>query len=419
MAVAAALLSGIAVQGAAASPGDVQAAISAYTAGNPGTTALVWRLDGTGGGTQIAGFRADVPRIPASTMKLVTSAASLMQLGPGFRFSTQLLSAPGARIDGTTLRGAIYLHGAGDPVLATRTYATRYLAGRSTSLADLARPLRLRGIRLVRGPIVADEGLFDSRRTGPGWPSYYTAYASPVSALATNQNFAGNARARHVADPPLAAARRLRATLRGLGVAQAGPLRVGVTPARARPLAMATSPPLRAIVREMNLESDNFIAETLVKGVGAYGAGGGTTAAGTTRARALLQAHRILQPDDRLVDGSGLSRANRLSASSLVRLIATADADPVWGSALIASLAHGGEGTLVNRFRTGPATNRVRAKTGYLNAVSAMAGRVVSRRGQRYAFALVANSPDIWGARTAQDRIVTLLAAGSEDLAVR
>lgn len=377
------------------------------------------RLDGTGGGAFVAGHRADVPRIPASTMKLVTGAGALMQMGPAFRFRTRLLAGPGTRIAGRTVRGALYLRGAGDPVLATRAYAARYLAGRSTSLADLARPLRARGVRLVRGAIVADERLFDARRLGPGWPSYYTAYASPISGLPTNQDFAGNSRARHVTDPPLAAARRLRATLGGLGVAHVGPLRAGATPRGSRPLGTAVSPPLRTIVREMNLESDNFIAETLLKGVGAHGTGEGTTAAGAARAQALLQAHGVLGRGDRLVDGSGLSRANRLSASSLVRLIAAADADPVWGAPLIASLARGGEGTLVNRFRTGPATRRVRAKTGYLDGVSAMAGRVVSRRGQRYAFAFVANSPDIWGARAAQDRIVTLLASGSEDLSAR
>ncbi|CAN0507659.1 unnamed protein product, partial [Phaeothamnion confervicola] len=161
----------------------------------------------------------------------------------------------------------------------------------------------------------------------------------------------------------------------------------------------------------MNLASDNFIAETLAKDVGAYGSGVGTTAAGVARTRALLTDRGIVQPSDRLVDGSGLSRANRVAAASMVRLIAAADADPTWGAALISSLAQGGQGTLIHRFLTGPATRRVRAKTGYLNGVSAMAGRVVSRGGHHYAFALIMNSSDILGARATQDRVVTLLAA--------
>jgi D-alanyl-D-alanine carboxypeptidase/D-alanyl-D-alanine-endopeptidase (penicillin-binding protein 4) len=191
---------------------------------------------------------------------------------------------------------------------------------------------------------------------------------------------------------------------------------VGATPAGGRLLATATSPTLPTILRAMNLDSDNFIAETLAKDVGAYGLGRGTTRAGTARTAALLTGRGILDGGDRLVDGSGLSRANRLSAASLARLIAAADGDPEWGAPLIASLAQGGEGTLVRRFRTGPATKRVRAKTGYLDGVSAMAGRVVSRRGQRYAFALLMNTADIGGARAVQDRVVTLLASGSEDV---
>jgi D-alanyl-D-alanine carboxypeptidase/D-alanyl-D-alanine-endopeptidase (penicillin-binding protein 4) len=377
----------------------------------------VWRIDGSDTAATVASLQPDTPRIPASTMKLVTSAGALIELGGDFRFQTHLSVAAGTVPQGRVLVGPLYLRGSGDPVLATRAYASRYLAGRATRLADLARPLRAAGIRRVRGPIVADERLFDSRRLGPGWPSYYSAYASPLSALATNQDFAGNGRGAHVTSPPLAAAQRLRATLAGFGVTQAGALRVGAAPASGRILATATSPPLRAIVRAMNLDSDNFIAETLAKDVGAYATGRGTTRAGTAHTAALLRSRSILGPRDRLADGSGLSRSNRLSASSLVRLIAAADGDAAWGAPLIASLARGGEGTLVRRFRSGPATRRVRAKTGYLNGVSTIAGRVVSRRGQRYAFALLMNSADITGARATQDRVITLLASGSEDVA--
>ena len=364
----------------------------------------------------MASFRPDTPRIPASTMKLVTSAGALIELGPSFRFQTHL-SAPTTSVQrGRVLTGPVFLRGSGDPVLATRAYGNRYLPGRATRLAALARPLRARGIRLVRGPIVADERLFDSRRTGPGWPSYYSAYISPLSALPTNQDFAGNVRSSYVTSPPLAAAQRLRATLSGFGVAQSGRLKVGTAPASGRILATATSPPLPVILHAMNLDSDNFIAETLAKDVGAYGAGRGSTRAGVAHTAALLRERGILTAQDRLVDGSGLSRANRVSASSLVRLIAAADADPTWGAPLIGSLAQGGQGTLIHRFLSGPATRRVRAKTGSLDGVSALAGRVISRRGQRYAFALLMNSWDIAGAHATQDRVVTLLASGSEDL---
>ena len=400
---------------AQAARGDVQSALDRWSRANPQTTALVWRLDGTGGGTQVAGYKADVPRIPASTMKLVTSAGALLQFGPSHRFTTALMADPSATRDGKVLKGPVYLRGSGDPVLATRSYGAAYLRGRATPLTSLGTGLRASGIRLVRGPIVADESLFDRKRLGPGWPSYYSLYIAPLSALSVNQDFAGSGRAAYVTSPTLAAGQRLRATLKGVGVRQVGPLKAGVTPRGARMLATATSPRLPVILRAMNLDSDNFIAETLAKGVGAAGAGRGSTTAGVQRTRALLADEGILGPKDALVDGSGLSRSNRLAASSLVRLIAAADADATWGRPLIDSLAQGGQGTLIRRFTRGVATKRVRAKTGYLDGVSSMAGRVVSKRGVHYAFALVMNSTDITGARAVQDNVVTLLAAGAED----
>ncbi len=393
----------------------MQSALDRWGRANPQTTALVWRLDGRGGGTPVAAWRADVPRIPASTMKLVTGAGALLELGPGYRFRTTLFAAPTAVRTGKVLRGAVYLRGAGDPVLATRYYGAAYLRGRATPLSAIGTGLKARGVRLVRGAIVADESLFDRRRLGPGWPSYYSAYIPPLSAVAINQDHAGAGRAAYVTSPTLAAGQRLRATLGGVGVRQVGPLRAGVTPRGARPLATAVSPPLPVIVRAMNVDSDNFIAETLVKDVGVYRAGAGSTRAGTAHTAALLRSRGILGPGDALVDGSGLSRRNALAASSLVRLVARADADPGWGRALIDSLPRGGEGTLIRRFTSGVATKRVRAKTGYLDGVSSMAGRVVSRRGVRYGFALLMNSADITGARAVQDDVVTLLAAGAED----
>lgn len=376
----------------------------------------MWRLDGSGTGLPVASYRAETPRIPASTMKLVTSAGALLQLGPTFRFRTELLAGPTARLAGGTLTGRVYLKGAGDPLLATRPYARNYLSGVSTSIGDMAAEARRLGVRRIRGPVIADERLFDVRRTAPSWPAYYSAYASPLSALATNQDYAGEGRGAYVSSPPIAAAQRLRASLAANGVKHSGGLTVGVTPPTARSLGASVSPPLPRIIREMNHESDNFIAETLAKDVGAYGAGRGTTAAGVARTHALLQERGIVTAADTFADGSGLSRANRIAAASLVRLIADADADPAWGAALIGTLAQGGQGTLVHRFTSGVATRRVRAKTGYINNVSALAGRVVSRRGQRYAFALLMNTADIGGAKATQDRVVTLLASGAEDL---
>lgn len=409
------MAAGAGVPSAVAAPGDAQRAVWAWTSSHPTTSALVWRLDSAGEPTVVASFRADTPRIPASTMKLVTSAGALLQLGPTFHFRTELLASRDARLSGGTLTGKVYLKGAGDPLLATGGYSRNYLSGTYTPISDMAKDARALGIRRIHGPVIADEHLFDTRRTPRGWPSYYSSYASPLSALATNQDFAGDGRSAYVSNPALAAGQRLRASLKSNGIAHAGGLTSGVAPANARVIGTAVSPALPKILREMNLESDNFMAETLAKNVGAYGVGRGTTAAGVSHTHAMLQQRGIVTPADNLADGSGLSRANRIAASSMVRLIAAADADENWGAALIGTLAQGGQGTLIHRFTSGVATRRVRAKTGYINNVSALAGRVVSRRGVHYAFAFLMDTSDITGAKATQDRVVTLLAAGAED----
>lgn len=393
----------------------MQATIDRWTAAHPGTSALVWRLEPDGDAHAVASYRPRVARIPASNMKLVTGAGALMALGPDFRFETRLVTNRLAERRGHVLRGPIYLRGAGDPTLSTAAYARRYL-GRAATLEELVRSLRRDGIRVIRGPLVVDERIFDARRTGPHWRSSYVLYATPLSGLSTNQNYASDLRFANARTPAKLAGRRLRAALRRADIRLTGSIRVGRAPRRGRLLASVRSPELGTIVRQMNVPSDNFIAEMLAKGVGAFAGEGGSTAAGTDHTAQILREEGILGERDRLVDGSGLSRANRLSALSLVRLIAAAEADPVWGDALLRSLPQGGQGTLVRRFRSGLATKRVRAKTGYLTGVSALSGRVVSRRGERYAFSLLMRTGDISGAKRTQERVVTLLAAGREDV---
>jgi D-alanyl-D-alanine carboxypeptidase/D-alanyl-D-alanine-endopeptidase (penicillin-binding protein 4) len=397
----------------AAGANRVAGALAAHTAEHPQTGALVWRLD-PGGPTTVASYKPDSARLPASTMKLATAAGALASLGPDFRFTTRLYAAADARLANGVLSGDLFLQGGGDPLLSTAEYARRYLNGRGANVVRLARPLKRRGITRVRGRIVADETVFDGRRIGRHWLSHYQLYSPPLSGLTTNQSYAGNRQGAYATRPALSSAVRLRSALRGVGIRTRSRVRQGRTPVRARLLSRATSPPLRVIVRLMNLGSDNHTAETLAKGVGAYSANRGTSAAGSAHIAKALRLRGILASSDRLADASGLSRANRLSAASLVRLMAHAETEPVWGRWLIASLPRGGEGTLVRRFR-GSAGPRVRAKTGYINGVSTLAGRVVSRRGRVYAFALLMNHHNLTAARRTQDRIVALLAAGVAD----
>ena len=397
-------------------PPALSAPLSGWTASNPGTSAVVWRLDPSGP-VQVLGYKPDTPRRPASTMKIVTAASALLALSPNFRFETRVYAGVNATQTGAVLSGPIYLKGFGDPTLSTPQYARRYLHGYGGNLGKLATPLRAAGVRTIRGPLVVDETIFDTIRRGPTWPARYATECQPLSGISVNQDYLGDQRGRYVKNPARAAGNRLRIAWKRAGMTHRGAVRTGRAPAHGRLIATASSPPLRVITGLMLPDSDNYLAEMLVKDVGAYTRGTGSTASGTAAATSILSGKALLSPADRLVDGSGLALENRLTATSLVRVLAAADTEPSWGSALIGSLAHGGEGTLKHRLRDPFVRTRIHAKTGYISGTSALAGVVESTSGRRYAFAIMMNQGSVSGAKATQDRLVTLLAAGVADAA--
>ena len=395
-------------------PPQLAAALAKWTDEHPGTSALAWRLDADEQ-VEVLAYKATAPRRPASTMKVVTAAAALLQLSPDYRFETRLYAGPQVVQNGAELVGPLYLKGYGDPTLSSPAYARRYLGGQGGVMGKLVRPLRDAGVRRVRGPLVVDETVFDNLRRVPSWPARYASECQPLSGLTTNQSYLGEERGKYAKNPALATGVRTRVAMKKIGITLAGKVSSGRAPEQGRLLATSQSPPLRTIVRLMLPDSDNFLAEMLTKNVGAYGRGVGSTAAGTAQAVTLLTGKGLLDPADQLEDGSGLGLNNRLTATSLVKILAAADAEPGWGTALIDGLASGGEGTLKRRFRAPDLRTRVHAKTGYISRTSTLAGVVDSEGGARYAFAIMMNEGSISGARQTQDTLVTLLASGVAD----
>ena len=160
--------------------------------------------------------------------------------------------------------GNLVLRGYGDPTLG------------QADLDALAADLAALGIRRVTGSVVGDESWFDPVRTAPGWlPRFYIEESPPLSALVVERALY---RGRTSRSPALAAASLFRAALEANGIRVVGRSRVGVPPPGA-PLARDVSPPLATIVRWMGRESDNFVAELLVKHLGALDGVQGTTAA--------------------------------------------------------------------------------------------------------------------------------------------
>jgi D-alanyl-D-alanine carboxypeptidase/D-alanyl-D-alanine-endopeptidase (penicillin-binding protein 4) len=332
------------------------------------------------------------PLAPASTEKLAITYGLLASFGPAYRIPTRVLAT--GEIEGSTLNGNLILKGYGDPSLSMKT------------LRSLAAQIRRLGILHVTGPVIGDESFLDTRRTAPGWKaSFYVEQSPPLSALTVDRaRYAGGVSG----TPALAAALLFRDALGAAGVTVEGAATVG-QPAADAQLASALSPPLLHLLQAVNQESDNFTAEILLKHLGAVRGGVGTTAAGAAIVRRMLDEAGVSLDGVRIVDGSGLSLLDRLTADALVDILAVAWADPLLRGSFLASLAVSGRsGTLEHRLRRPPAAGQVFAKTGTTSVASALSGYVAGR----YAFAVVQNGTPLsaWWCRTAQDRFVTVLA---------
>ena len=344
-------------------------------------------------GTVLYTQNATRPLAPASNEKLPLTYAALVKLGPAFRFATDVLGQ--GEQDGTTWLGSLILRGNGDPTLS------------SGDLRVLAAKVRAAGIRRVTGGIVGDESWFDSRRTVAGWkPSFYISESPPLSALIVDRARVGGYVTR---SPALAATTAFRDALRAAGVLVDGPVRLGRADEYSVLIDEVLSAPLASIVRFMDRESDNFTAELLLKQLGAVELDHGTSPAGAAVVMQTLAAAGVPTAGVRVVDGSGLSQLDRLTADSLAGLLKVAWADPVIRPVLLAALPVAGvNGTLERRLRQPPARGRVLAKTGTTRDASALSGYV----NRRFAFAVLQNGNPVsyWWARVAQDRFAQVLA---------
>jgi serine-type D-Ala-D-Ala carboxypeptidase/endopeptidase (penicillin-binding protein 4) len=335
-----------------------------------------------------------VSLVPASNEKLAVAYAALTVLGPTYRIETSVYGE--GELVGATWNGDLVLKGFGDPTL-TRG-----------DLRALAYQLRAAGVRRVAGGIEADESYFDSQRTGPSWKRHhYLNESPPLSALTVDRaRYGGWLTTR----PAVAAGKQFRLALRSVGIAVRGAAKLGVADAEAEQLATTESAPLSRIVRFMNRESDNFTAEILLKHLGAVDEGAGTSAAGAKTVRRVLVEAAVPITGVRIVDGSGLSPRNRLTAAALIGILVAAWQNPVIRPSFVQSLAVAGvNGTLEDRMERPPVRGAVLAKTGTTRESSALSGYV---RG-RFAFAVLQNGGPVshFWARRAQDRFAAVLAA--------
>jgi D-alanyl-D-alanine carboxypeptidase/D-alanyl-D-alanine-endopeptidase (penicillin-binding protein 4) len=340
-------------------------------------------------GEPVYARNGDLPLAPASNEKLPVTVTALLELGAGFRYTTQVLGR-GSLVDGVW-RGDIVLRGSGDPTL------------HRWDLAALAKRVRAAGIRRLDGRVLADDSLFDAERGAHGWKGgFLYAECPPLAALTVERS--------ETPEPALAAAKAFVRALDRAGVRADGTTGTTVARAGTTLLAEVSSEPLWRIIRRMNHESDNFLAEMLLKEIGVHAIGRGTTAAGAAVVRRDVASLGISVSGLKLLDGSGLAYGDRLTASALVSLLASVWNTPNLRRPVVASLAVAGvSGTLDDRLLEPPARGTVVGKTGTTRIASSLSGFI----GERYAFAILMNGTPLQAgpARASQDRFVELLAA--------
>ncbi len=401
--------------------------------------------------------------IPASNIKIMTTAAAFHYLKPNFQFRTNVYHT--GKVSSGILKGDMYLKGFGDPSLV------------SEELWLLVRKLRLRGLRKVNGNLFVDDTYFDTERFVPGTKAGHghKPYQAPNGAASLNFNTLSlyvkpnqiigklthatvdpksnyiqlvnksktvgrrrkaNLRIRRtshangdmitlegrlpirskgrqfwvsITNPTLYLGHTFREFLFSEGITVTGNIRKGKTPKTANLLTKHKSKTLSIILRDLNKWSNNFIAEQVLKTLGAKIEGPpGTRAKGISVIGHYM--NRLAYKTGTFIvdDGAGLSRKSRVSPAQLVRVLTNMYDDIRFRPEFVASLAvMGVDGSIRNRLDDTLAERRIRAKTGTLNGVDTLSGYAFSMDGDVIAFSILMNGSRCphWQMRQLQDRI--------------
>jgi len=355
-------------------------------------------------GRLVYGSGQDHPFVPASTQKLFTAVAAIDTLGAERRLATRVVRSGAASPAAAASPGApvsLVLVGGGDVSLA-RTAAVAGqppVTGATAGAADVATlaartAAALPGVRQVR--LSVDTSLFTGPAGNPHWAPYYLVggQVSPVSALSVDAGRVGPGRRVRSADPGLAGAQQLASDLRsrGLTVTLAGaPVRAAAT---APTVAAVQSPTVAALVAHMLTTSDNDYAEALFRLVAVASGQRADFRGGAGAVLADLRRRGVDVRPLRLYDGSGLSRLDRATPTALAAALSAAVREPALRPVADGLGVAGVSGTVATGF-TGPAAAgrlRVRAKTGTLSAVSALAGTVSTAGSGELVFAFLSDT---------------------------
>jgi D-alanyl-D-alanine carboxypeptidase/D-alanyl-D-alanine-endopeptidase (penicillin-binding protein 4) len=351
--------------------------------------------------------------IPASTMKLLTTTAAMQALGPDHRFVTSVVATPTSK--------RIVLVGGGDPLLVrspsdAEGYPSR--ADLDTLAQSTARALKAIGRHRVQ--LGYDTTRFTGSPVNPRWePSYIPDdVVSPISPLWVDEGRLRPGLAYRSRTPASTAAQLFAHSLQQRHVTVVGaptPVKAPTGKAGGRAIAKVRGAPLAEVVQHILEVSDNEGAEVLARQV-AIAEGRPASSKGAAKSvRSVLRRIGISTAGDRIYDGSGLSRDDRLAPATLLSVIRTAAGRRHPGlRPVVATLPVAGfSGSLASRFDTGSTfgLGTVRAKTGTLTGVHGLAGTVTSKDGAVMAFVAIADKVKPVNTLTARTRVDELAAA--------
>ena len=354
-------------------PGSTVSAILVY---NPLTRDTIYSLN------------SKLPVIPASNNKLFTTSVALSVMGSDYHLSTKIMTSDRKYKDGV-INGDLFIKGFGNSLFT------------SEDLEKMVKELKEKGIKEIKGNIIGDDSFFDELYTRSDWISdeHQNLHLPAISALVINRNRTlirrrirvrkGKRRyyrtvyyTRHIKNPPLYAAELLREKLRRNGIKVTGKAKKGVTPANAITLADSYVL-LKDLIQEINKHSDNFLAECLFKTLGAVATGKqGNSFYSTQTIIKFLKDNGIYSQGTSIVDGSGISRYDRVTVSAVVGLLEKDYFDLTHFQDFYNSLSVAGiDGTLRHRMLGSSAENNFHGKTGTLNGVSSLSGYLITKQG--------------------------------------
>jgi D-alanyl-D-alanine carboxypeptidase/D-alanyl-D-alanine-endopeptidase (penicillin-binding protein 4) len=379
----------------------------AMPAADPNLGNLTGRVTDAMTGDQLWEHRTDVPLLPASTNKTLTSGAALLALNRDQRVTTTVVAA-----DQTRQPGVVVLVGGGDPILSAAPAGQETWYRGAARISDLADQVRKSG--LTATAVQVDDSLYSGPDFAPGWDpadidggDIAPMQSVMIDAGRIQPTTVDSARSR---TPALDAGRAL-ATALGLDPAK---VTMAPDPPTGRQLASVQGAPLIERLRQMMNASDNVMAESIAREV-AKATGRPVSFAGAVDAITnKLYGAGVDMTGAALFDSSGLSTLDRLTAKTLDEVVqAAAGPDrPAMRPLLDVLPIAGGSGTLSDRFLGGDpnvsSAGWLRAKTGSLTAVNSLAGVVTDASGRVLTFAFISNDAGPMG-RVALDALAGVL----------